>query len=152
MPENETADRTSGNGQHLVPAEPLTGDTAMTINRDPGPITKGPDDKFAGDVWLWPQIGATRNTEVRNVLFTPGAHSAWHRHPAGQVLHVTAGVGFVQSRGGERQLIRAGDTIICHPGQEHWHGATPDAFMTHIAVTDGPTEWQEHVTDEEYQG
>ncbi|MET8580014.1 cupin domain-containing protein [Streptomyces collinus] len=124
----------------------------MDVIRHPGDATKGPEDRFSGDVWLWPRIGATANVEVRNVLFTPGSRSAWHRHPAGQVLHVTEGVGLLGFRSGEVQEIRAGDTVVCHPGEEHWHGAGPGTFMTHIAVTDGPTQWKEHVTQEEYQG
>ena len=124
----------------------------MEIRRHPGDATKGPEGKFTGDVWLWPQIGTTEHTDVRNVLFTPGARSHWHRHPDGQVLHITEGVGVVQSRGGDLQEIRAGDTVICHPGEEHWHGAASGAFMTHIAVTDGPTGWDETVTDDEYRG
>jgi quercetin dioxygenase-like cupin family protein len=122
----------------------------MQIKRNPGDATKGPEDKFSGDVWLWPQIGTTKHTDVRNVLFTPGARSHWHTHPDGQVLHVTEGVGLVQKRGGEIQLIKAGDTVVCEPGEEHWHGATPGAFMTHIAVTDGPADWHQPVTDDEY--
>jgi quercetin dioxygenase-like cupin family protein len=122
----------------------------VEINSDPGDATRGPAEKFTGDVWLWPQIGTTTHTDVRNVLFTPGSRSAWHRHPGGQVLHVTEGVGLVRTRGGEVRQIRAGDTVTCEPGEEHWHGAAPGTFMTHIAVTDGPADWHEHVTDAEY--
>lgn len=124
----------------------------MDINQYPANATKGPSDRFSGDVWLWPRIGTTENTEVRNVLFTPGSRSAWHTHSGGQVLHVTEGLGLVQSRGGECTEIRAGDTVTCKPGEEHWHGATPGTFMTHIAVTDGPVEWHEHVDRAEYVG
>jgi quercetin dioxygenase-like cupin family protein len=86
------------------------------------------------------------------VHFTPGARTAWHSHPHGQLLHVTEGAGLVQSRGGAREQIKAGDTVESAPGEWHWHGATPTTFMTHIAVSDGTTEWAEHVTDEEYRG
>lgn len=122
----------------------------MDVNRKLEDATKGPEDRFTGDVWLWPRIGATENTEVRNVLFTPGSHSAWHQHPGGQVLHVTEGVGLVQARGGEIEEIRAGDTVVTHPGEWHWHGAAPGTFMVHLAVTDGPTVWTEHLTEDEY--
>lgn len=64
----------------------------MEVTREAGDATRGPADRFTGDVWMWPRIGATEHTEVRVVLFTPGARSAWHRHPAGQVLHVTEGL------------------------------------------------------------
>lgn len=117
----------------------------MDINRHPGDAIHGPAESFIGDVWLWPRIGTTEHTEVRNVLFTPGSRSAWHTHHGGQVLHVTEGVGVVQCRGGERQEIRAGDTVILKPGEQHWHGAGPATFMTHIAVTDGAVDWHEHV-------
>lgn len=99
---------------------------------------------------MWPRIGATSNTEVRNVLSTPGARSAWHRHPDGQVPPVTEGIGVVPTRGGQPQEIRAGDTVLCPPGEEHWHGAAPDAFMPHVAVTDRATEWHEHVADPDH--
>jgi len=124
----------------------------MEIIRKAGDATRAPADRFAGDVWMWPRLGATQHTEVRVVLFTPGARSAWHRHPGGQVLHVTEGQGLVQSRGGEREEIRVGDTVSSAPGEWHWHGAAPGAFMVHLAVSDGATDWAEHVTDEEYQG
>ncbi|HEX6527848.1 MAG TPA: cupin domain-containing protein [Streptosporangiaceae bacterium] len=124
----------------------------MEVARKTGNAAKGPADRFTGDVWIWPRIGATDHTEVRVVLFTPGARSAWHRHPGGQVLHVTEGAGLVQSRGGAREQVRAGDKVITAPGECHWHGAVPGTFMVHIAVTDGMTEWAGLVTDDQYQG
>lgn len=124
----------------------------MEVARKTGHAAKGPADRFTGDVWMWPRIGATEHTEVRVVLFTPGARSAWHRHPGGQVLHVTEGAGLVQSRGGVREEIRAGDTVTTAPGEWHWHGAAAGAFMVHLAVTDGTTEWAGEVTDDEYRG
>ena len=124
----------------------------MEINRKPSDASRAPADRFTGDVWMWERIGATKHTEVRTVLFTPGARSAWHRHPAGQVLHVTEGAGLVQSRGGKREEIRAGDTVTSAPGEWHWHGAAPGTFLVHLAVSDGTTEWAEQVTDDRYQG
>ena len=123
----------------------------MEVTRKVGDATKGPADRFTGDVWVW-RIGATEHTEVRVVLFTPAARTAWHRHPAGQVLHVTEGAGLVQSRGGVREEIRVGDTVTTAPGEWHWHGAALGTFMVHLAVSDGMTEWAEQVTDDEYQG
>jgi quercetin dioxygenase-like cupin family protein/anti-sigma regulatory factor (Ser/Thr protein kinase) len=138
-------------GQHLLDTE--SGKLPpMEITRNAGDAIKAPADRFAGDVWMWGSIGATQHTEVRVVLFTPGARTAWHRHPAGQVLHVTEGRGLVQSRGGEREEIRAGDAVTTAPGEWHWHGAAPAAFMVHLAVSDGTTEWAEQVTDDEYRG
>ena len=124
----------------------------MEVTRKAGDATRGPADRFAGDVWIWPRIGATEHTEVRVVLFTPGARTSWHHHPAGQVLHVTEGAGLVQSRGRVREEVRAGDAVTAAPGEWHWHGAAPGTFMVHLAVSDGMTEWAEQVTDDEYQG
>jgi quercetin dioxygenase-like cupin family protein len=87
-----------------------------------------------------------------NVHFAPGARTAWHRHPHGQVLHVLEGEGLVQRKGGEVEAIRAGDTVWIEPGEWHWHGAAPRTFMTHLAVVEAAedgttTEWHAHVTD-----
>jgi len=87
--------------------------------------------------------------------FTPGARTAWHTHPNGQTIFVVEGVGRAQRRGGPVEEIRPGDRVFFEPGEEHWHGAAPDRFMTHIAMLDVDDEgrnadWGEHVTDEEY--
>ena len=88
------------------------------------------------------------------VTFLPGARSAWHTHPAGQMLVVTSGTGWVQERGEEKQVMQAGDVVWCPPDVEHWHGATDHTAVTHIAVQqfeDGENVvWGEHVTDAEY--
>jgi len=87
---------------------------------------------------------------IGSVHFTPGARSAWHSHSVGQTLYVTEGEGRVQSRGGPVLTIRPGD-VVSTPGDEwHWHGAAPDHFMTHLSLTEGDTEWGEHVADAEY--
>jgi quercetin dioxygenase-like cupin family protein len=89
------------------------------------------------------------------VTFEPGARSAWHTHPLGQTLIVTAGCGLVQSVGGAVEVIRAGDVVWCPPGEKHWHGATSTTAMTHIALVeqlDGKgVDWLEKVTDGEYE-
>ncbi len=92
---------------------------------------------------------------ARRVHFTPGARTAWHTHPNGQTIYVTEGVCLAQRRGGPIELIRAGDRVFFEPGEDHWHGAAPDRFMTHLAIfevdEDGNSAtWGEHVTDEEY--
>ena len=125
------------------------------------PTVKNPPEQFTGDVWLdvlaSPQ-GDGQHMTVGTVRFLPGARTAWHSHPNGQTLHVTEGVGLVQSRGGEILEIHAGDTIYTPPGEEHWHGATPDSYMEHLAMlevgtpADVPAGWGAHVTDEEYNG
>lgn len=120
---------------------------------------KGTPDRFVGEVWIDRLAGGEPWSRMRvNVVrFAPGARNAWHAHAAGQTLHVTDGIGRVQSRSGEVVEISAGDTVTIPPGEWHWHGAAADHFMTHLAMweapQDGPeSEWGEHVTDEEYAG
>jgi quercetin dioxygenase-like cupin family protein len=114
---------------------------------------------FAGDVWfdvVSPPQEAPSRMKVNVVRFSPGARTAWHSHAVGQTLHITEGVGFVQARGEEVIEVRPGQTLYTPPGEWHWHGASPDRFMTHLAMwestADGTseTEWGDHVTDEEY--
>ncbi len=123
------------------------------------PTTRGPAELFTGDVWFDVLAAGREPSRIRvNVVrFAPGARTAWHRHAVGQTLHVTEGVGRVQSRGGEVVEIRPGQTIHTPPGEWHWHGAAPDHGMTHLAMWEGPgegagaeSEWGEHVTDAEY--
>ena len=90
-----------------------------------------------------------------SVTFEPGARTAWHTHPIGQNLIVTSGCGWVQSEGGPKEEIRPGDVVSCPPKEKHWHGATPNSAMTHIAIQeqlDGKVvQWMEKVSDEQYQ-
>ena len=116
------------------------------------PTGKGPADWFTGHVFVDP---ITKNQgpttfSLGSVHFTPCAHTAWHRHTLGQTLYVTEGEGFVQSRGGPLIRIRPGDVIHIAGGEWHWHGATPTTFMTHLALTEGDTEWGDHLADDEY--
>jgi quercetin dioxygenase-like cupin family protein len=117
----------------------------------------GPEGNFTGRVRLDPLIQTAPPARVvaASVTFEPGARTAWHRHPLGQTLIVTAGCGLVQSEGGPVERIRPGDVVCCPPGEKHWHGATATTSMTHIAVVealDGKTvEWLEQVTDAQYQ-
>ncbi len=117
---------------------------------------KGPAEFFTGSVRVDPLIASTPPARVGGavVTFEPGARSAWHTHPLGQMLVVTAGCGLVQSLGGPVVKIRPGDVVWCPPGEKHWHGATSKTGMTHIAILetlDGKNvEWMEHVTEEEY--
>jgi quercetin dioxygenase-like cupin family protein len=116
------------------------------------PSSKGPAEWFTGDVWLDPVVqpreGSTLN--VTAVHFTPGARTAWHAHAGGQTLYVTEGRGLVQSRGDDIAEIHAGDTVWTPDGQEHWHGATSEHFMTHLSLTGGAPTWGDHVSDAEY--
>ena len=122
------------------------------------PSTRGPAAMFTGQVWfdVIAQGQAPSRLRVNLVRFAPGARTAWHRHANGQTLHVTDGVGLVQSRGGQVHVIRAGETIYTPPGQWHWHGAAPDHFMTHLSITEATgderpeADWADHVTDAEY--
>ncbi|WFU48678.1 (R)-mandelonitrile lyase [Sinorhizobium terangae] len=122
------------------------------------PSARGATEYFTGSVRQDPLLEAPQPARVRvvTVTFEPGARTAWHTHPLGQTLIVTAGRGLAQSWGGERREIRAGDVVWFPPGEKHWHGAGPDTAMTHIAIQealDGKVvDWLEHVTVEQYSG
>ncbi|MET9487479.1 cupin domain-containing protein [Nocardia sp. NPDC006630] len=127
---------------------------------DTQPSVQGPAEWFTGDVWFDQiyQGQEPSRARVNAVHFTPCARTAWHTHALGQTLHVTEGIGLVVSRGGEVIVMRPGDTVHTPPGEWHWHGATADHFMTHLAIWDGTgdpqtpeTTWGEHVTDDEYR-
>ncbi len=121
------------------------------------PTGKGPADRFSGDVYLTPISSpeAPSYLSVAVVHFTPGARTNWHVHPNGQTLHVLEGIALVGTRDGTVIRARAGDTVACPPGIDHWHGAAPDTLAVHIAIVaassdhDG-TDWLEPVTDEAY--
>jgi quercetin dioxygenase-like cupin family protein len=121
------------------------------------PSVKAPAEYFTGDVLIDPLFPATDSAPFSGayVTFEPGARSAWHIHPLGQILIVTAGSDWVQQWGGQIEEIRQGDVVWIPPGQKHWHGATPTTSMTHIAIQeqlDGKTaDWMEKVTDEQYR-
>lgn len=127
------------------------------ISREASRVTsKGPEDRFTGNVrivYLFPANAPARATGGQ-VTFDAGARTAWHAHPVGQTLVVTAGTGRVRFWGGPTQEIKTGDVVWIPPGQKHWHGASPGSPMTHLSVQeqlDGKTaEWFEKVTDEQY--
>jgi len=118
---------------------------------------KGPAQNFTGMVRVDPLFSphAPSTTSGAAVTFEPGARSAWHTHPMGQLLIVTAGVGRVQQWGGPVQDIRPGDVIWTPPGVKHWHGAAPTTAVTHIAIQESANgknvEWLEKVSDEQYE-
>jgi quercetin dioxygenase-like cupin family protein len=123
------------------------------------PTTKNPPEQFTGDVWLDPIAFPREDGQrmvVAKVRFAPGARTAWHSHACGQTLHITQGVAWAQSRGGVKVEARPGQTLYCPPGEEHWHGASADSFMEHLAMLDNAddpaatTTWLEHVSDEDY--
>jgi quercetin dioxygenase-like cupin family protein len=131
----------------------------MQITRNNNDTGDGPADWFTGTVYIdtisTPGEGSKLGAAA--VHFTPGARTAWHRHPFGQTLHVTEGAGLAQSRGGQIEALRAGDTVHFEANEEHWHGADPANFMTHLAMQEiaddgSDATWLEHVTDAEYDG
>lgn len=119
---------------------------------------RGPENRFTGAVRIDPLFPANDAAHFSGayVTFEPGARSAWHTHPAGQHLVIVSGVGLTQEEGGPITEIRAGDVIWCPPDVRHWHGASPTAAMTHLALTgvkDGKNVvWMEKVTDHDYTG
>lgn len=116
------------------------------------PTMKGPPNWFTGDAWIDALAsGHGEPMSVGNVHFSPGTRTAWHSHSTGQILYVTDGEGRVQARGEGVLAIHPGDTVSTPGGEWHWHGAAPDHFMTHLSITEGATEWGEHVTDAEYE-
>jgi len=120
------------------------------------PSGKGPAEYFTGTVRIDPLNSPPEPARVAMALvtFEPGARTAWHTHPFGQTLIVTAGSGRVQRKGGKIEQINPGDVVYFEPGEKHWHGATPTTAMSHIAVQEklngSPVDWMEHVTEEEY--
>ncbi|KNG92931.1 (R)-mandelonitrile lyase [Pseudaestuariivita atlantica] len=121
------------------------------------PDRPGPAEYFTGDVTLTPIIEAPLPAQLRalSVTFQPGARTAWHTHPRGQTIFVTAGEGRAQRRGGPVITLKPGDTVFFHPDEEHWHGAAPDAEMTHVAMQEADDSgthvtWLDHVSDADY--
>jgi quercetin dioxygenase-like cupin family protein len=121
------------------------------------PSGKGPADWFTGVVRIDPlfQANAPARAAGNAVTFEPGARTAWHTHPLGQILIVTAGCGRAQREGGPIEEIRPGDVVSFAPDEKHWHGAAPLTAMTHIAIQESlngkAVEWMEKVTDEQYR-
>lgn len=121
------------------------------------PSAKGSSDWFTGTVRIDPLFQAPDPARAQgaSVTFEPGARTAWHTHPLGQTLIVTAGCGWVQRAGGPIEEFRLGDVVWFAPGEKHWHGAASTTAMTHIAIQeklDGKVvDWMEHVTDEQYR-
>jgi len=129
----------------------------MEITRSSIETSPGPPEWFTGSVHIDAVAAPSASSRVSatSVHFSPGARTAWHTHPNGQTIYVLEGVGLAQSRGGPVEVIRPGDRVFFEPGEDHWHGATANRFMTHLAMLDvgddgAPAVWGEHVTDEEY--
>jgi quercetin dioxygenase-like cupin family protein len=121
------------------------------------PSGKGPAEYFTGSVRVDPLFEAPEPARVRGaqVTFEPGARTAWHTHPLGQMLIVTSGLGWAQRDGGPIEEIRPGDVVWFSPGEKHWHGASARVAMSHIAIQEAlngsPVDWLEKVSDEQYR-
>jgi quercetin dioxygenase-like cupin family protein len=129
----------------------------MNVIKNELDTTRGPGEWFTGAVYVdtvaSPQNGS--RLSASSVHFTPGARTAWHKHPNGQTIFVIEGIGLAQRRGGRIEVIRPGDSVFFEPSEDHWHGAAPSRFMTHLAMLEVDAEgnsatWGDHVTDEEY--
>ena len=148
---------TGGTAQMAAAATQRT-DESMQITRGGSqPSRKGPTEYFTGTVRIDPLFQAPEPARVSgaSVTFEPGARTAWHTHPLGQTLIITAGLGWVQREGGPIEEVRPGDVVWFPPGLRHWHGATPTVAMTHIAIQESlngkNVDWLEHVSDEQYR-
>lgn len=129
----------------------------MQLTRNGVATMPGPADWFTGTVFIDAVAAPSPGSRLSasSVHFTSGARTAWHTHPNGQTIYVLEGVGLAQRRGGPAETIRPGDRVFFEPGEEHWNGAAPDRFMTHLAMLEVDAEgasatWGEHVTDDEY--
>jgi quercetin dioxygenase-like cupin family protein len=129
----------------------------MQINRNSLDTAAGPSDWFTGTVFIDPIAtpSGPSHTGAASVHFAPGARTAWHTHPFGQTIYVTEGIGRCQREGGPIELIGPGDSVYFEPAENHWHGAAPNRFMTHIAMQEAddsgsPVTWGRHVSDAEY--
>ena len=129
----------------------------MQITRNSAETAVGPSDWFTGTVYIDAVAVPSGPSRVsaNSVRFAPGARTAWHTHPNGQTIYVTEGVGLVQRGGGVIEVIRPGDRVFLEPGEDHWHGAAPARFVTHLAIIQLDDEghgatWGAHVSDEEY--
>jgi quercetin dioxygenase-like cupin family protein len=144
----------------VVPPDRISDTKERNVELQPvNPTVKMPASWFTGDVYMTPVYSPTEPSRMNVALvrFTPGAHTHWHSHAVGQTLHVTEGVGLVGTRDGSVVRIHAGETVICPPGEEHWHGAAADTFMSHLAFFEAlpggvdSTTWLEPVGEEPYQ-
>ena len=129
----------------------------QVVRSDVGSV-RAPSENFTGTVFSEVVAMPTGGSRIRasNVHFAPGGRTAWHTHPLGQTIYITEGVGHVQRRGDPIEVVRAGDIVFFEPGEVHWHGASPNRFMSHIAMVEvddeGKTaDWGELVSDADYE-
>jgi quercetin dioxygenase-like cupin family protein len=124
----------------------------MKINRgrEAGTTSELRSANFTGEVWADAVLPNTDGVLINNVFFTPGARTHWHTHERGQILVVAAGEGRARARDGSGGKLTAGDVVWIPPDEEHWHGAAPDSYLLHLAISLGGHDWLDPVTDEEY--
>jgi len=117
------------------------------------PSRAGDEGTFSGRAMLDPVLddGAAAKVRVNSVVFEPGGRTYWHSHADGQMLIIGGGRGMVENRDGDRHVLHAGDLVWAPPGEEHWHGAAPDSFLTHTAISLGHTQWGEEVPADHYE-
>jgi quercetin dioxygenase-like cupin family protein len=125
----------------------------MRINRgrEADAASEERTDWFTGTVWADPALADAPGVAVTDVFFTPGARTHWHRHTQGQVLLVTHGRGYAQTRSGSVSPLTSGDVVFFEPGEEHWHGAAGETYLLHSAISLGETEWLEEVAEDDYR-
>lgn len=125
----------------------------MIINSagDPGRASEKRGATFTGEVWADPVMPSTDGATLNTVFFPPRGRTYWHRHENGQVLHVIAGSGLICADGEAPRAIVPGDVVWAPPGERHWHGGGPGSFLTHLAVSLGTTQWEEEVTEADYE-
>lgn len=104
-------------------------------------------ETFTGTVWADPVLPKADGVGINNICFAPGARTFWHHHERGQILHVVAGAGLIRSAGGPVCPLRPGDIVWVPPGERHWHGAGPDSYLVHLAISLGDTVWHDEVAD-----
>jgi quercetin dioxygenase-like cupin family protein len=129
----------------------------MQITRNDLDTAAGPSDWFTGDVYVDTITAPSNDWRIgaAAVHFTPSARTAWHTHPHGQTIWVTEGIGLCQREGGRIEIIRPGDRVFFEPRENHWHGAAPTRFMTHVAMQQADehgnvVSWGDHVSDADY--
>jgi quercetin dioxygenase-like cupin family protein len=140
----------------LLSVAPAVAESTVISPNGSRASSRGAAANFTGSVIVEPLYAPNQNTSSSggHVIFAPGARSAWHTHPAGQILIVTSGTGWIQEESGQKREIKPGDVIWTPPGVKHWHGATATNSMSHIAITNmvggKNVEWMEQVSDEQY--
>jgi quercetin dioxygenase-like cupin family protein len=150
------ASRTGTSPERGAPPKAVVGDSLWITRGGTRPTQQGSAEQFTGTVRIEPLFATTDSSRAAaaSVTFEPGARTAWHRHPRGQMLILTAGTGRVQRRGGPVEEFHADDVVWTAPDVEHWHGAAPATMMAHIAIQEHAggkvVEWGQKVTDAEY--